>query len=95
MSELNGAGVSDDRTRAIVIHPYKKTGKATGRAVESCLEEAVGLAAAIDLNVVTREAVSLAKINAGTYFGKGTVERFHDLVEEECSDCQVQMEDFM
>ena len=86
MSELNGAGASDDRTRAVVIHPYKKSGKATGRAVESCLEEAVGLAAAIDLNVVTREAVSLAKINAGTYFGKGTVERFHALVEEEEAD---------
>ena len=86
MSELNGAGASDDRTRAVVIHPYKKSGKATGRAVESCLEEAVGLAAAIDLNVVIREAVSLVKINAGTYFGKGTVGRFHELVEEEEAD---------
>jgi GTP-binding protein HflX len=46
----------------------------------------VGLAAAIDLNVVAAETVALAKINAGTYFGKGTVERLHELVEEQYID---------
>jgi GTP-binding protein HflX len=76
----------DDRTRAVVIHPYKKSGQSAGRAVASCLEEAIGLAAAIELNVVSSEAVSLPKINAGTYFGKGTVERLGELVEEEEAD---------
>lgn len=82
----NGAGGIDERTRAVVLHPYAKSGKTNGRAVESCLEEAVGLAAAIDLNVVYREAVTLPKINAGTYFGKGTVERLHGVVEQERAD---------
>lgn len=86
MTEYNGTGGTDDRTRAIVLHPYRKTGKTNGRAIESCLEEAVGLAAAIDLNVVSDEAIALVKINAGTYFGKGTVERLHDLVEEKDAD---------
>ena len=49
--------------------------------MDSRLEEAVGLAAAIDLNVVSREAVPLARINAGAYFGKGTVERLGEMVE--------------
>jgi GTP-binding protein HflX len=76
----------DDRTRAVVIHPFEKSGQCGGRAVASCLEEAVGLAAAIDLNVVYEEALSLPKINAGTYFGKGTVERLSELVEEQEAD---------
>ena len=46
----------------------------------------MGLAAAIDLNVVGAETVALAKINAGAYFGKGTVERLHDLVENQRVD---------
>ncbi len=76
----------DDRTRAIVIHPFRKSGQSGGRAVAACLDEAIGLAAAIDLNVVSSEAVSLPRINAGTYFGKGTVERLGELVEEEEAD---------
>lgn len=86
MTQSNGAGDKDNRTRAVVLHPYSKSGKLNGRAIDSCLEEAVGLAAAIDLNVVAQDAIGLAKINAGTYFGKGTVERLHDLVEQERAD---------
>tara|TARA_R110000868_G_scaffold10313_1_gene50531 strand:- start:565 stop:1914 length:1350 start_codon:yes stop_codon:yes gene_type:complete len=82
LSALTGDGTTDDRTRAVVIHPYSKSGKDNARAVDSCLDEAVGLAAAIDLNVVIREAVPLPKINAGTYFGKGNVERLGEAVEE-------------
>ena len=79
-------GGGDGRTRAIVIHPFRKSGKSNSRSVASCLDEAVGLAAAIDLNVVSREAVSLPKIHAGTYFGKGTVERLGELIEEQVAD---------
>jgi GTP-binding protein HflX len=79
-------GGGDGRTRAIVIHPFRKSGKSNSRGVASCLDEAVGLAAAIDLNVVLREAVSLPKIHAGTYFGKGTVERLGELIEEQDAD---------
>jgi GTP-binding protein HflX len=79
-------GGGDGRTRAIVIHPFRKSGKSNSRSVASCLDEAVGLATAIDLNVVLREAVSLPKIHAGTYFGKGTVERLGELIEEQDAD---------
>ena len=82
----DGGGGGDGRTRAIVIHPFRKSGKSKSRSVASCLDEAVGLAAAIDLNVVSREAVSLPKIHAGTYFGKGTVERLGELIEEQDAD---------
>ena len=82
----DGGGGGDGRTRAIVIHPFRKSGKSNSRSVASCLDEAVGLAAAIDLNVVSREAVSLPKIHAGTYFGKGTVERLSELIEEQDAD---------
>ena len=82
----NHESAGDERTRAIVIHPFRKSGQSGGRAVKACLDEAVGLAAAIELNVVSSEAVSLPKINAGTYFGKGTVERLGELVEEEEAD---------
>lgn len=86
MTEFNGTSTADDRTRAVVVHPYLKSAKTNGRAVDSCLEEAKGLAAAIDLNVVSDEAVALGRINAGTYFGKGTVERLGDIVDEEHAD---------
>ena len=41
MSGLNGANGEDRRTRAVVLHPYLKSGNNAGRAVDSRLEEAV------------------------------------------------------
>lgn len=51
------------------------------RESESRLEEAVGLALAIDLDVVHREVVRLARIVPATYLGSGVVARFRDLIE--------------
>lgn len=86
MSGLNGANGEDRRTRVVVLHPYLKSGNNAVRAVDSRLEEAVGLAAAVDLDVVAADTVALTKIHPGAYFGKGTVERLHDLVEEQHVD---------
>ena len=69
-------------TIALVIHPFLKAERVKGRSIASRLEEAVGLAGAIDLDVRLQEAVSITRINAGTYFGKGTVERIRKLVAE-------------
>jgi GTP-binding protein HflX len=44
------------------------------------LEEAVGLAAAINLNVVERDIVRIRKASAATLFGKGQIERIHAAV---------------
>ncbi len=58
-------------TRTLVIHPAV-SGKGKGeRSLSSALEEAVGLAAAIDLEVVHAHIVRLQKITPATYIGKG------------------------
>jgi len=51
------------------------------RESESRLDEAVGLALAIGLDVVHREVVRLARIVPSAYLGSGVVERFRDLIE--------------
>ena len=51
------------------------------RESESRLDEAVGLALAIDLVVAHSEILRLARIVPATYLGSGVVERLRDLVE--------------
>ncbi len=50
------------------------------RDADARLEEAVGLAAAINLNVVQREIIRIRKASAATLFGKGQIERMHTTV---------------
>lgn len=78
----NGDRPGPRATRTLVLHPVASNARVT-RDTDSCLEEAVGLADAIDLNVVHAEAVKTARIKPATYLGKGVVERFHDLIEAE------------
>jgi GTP-binding protein HflX len=68
--------------RAAVLHPYMKSGKANSRSREARLEEAVGLARAIDLDVVVAEVVVIARPRPATLFGSGVVEDFADLLHE-------------
>ena len=75
MRAKRGSLGDDHSTCAVIIHPFIQSGSIGGRAVASRLEEAAGLAAAINLNVAFAESVSLRKIQASSYFGKGTVER--------------------
>jgi GTP-binding protein HflX len=75
--------------RAIVIEPWLK--HASGRAgpaqaadlrtPEARLLEAVGLARAIDLNVVQEGLVTLTVIRPATYIGKGKVDEIAGLVK--------------
>ncbi|MEX2455327.1 MAG: GTPase HflX [Rhodospirillaceae bacterium] len=76
----------DGRTRAVVLHPYEKSRSTGSRSLEARLDEAIGLAEAIDLDVVASECVPLPRVRAGTYFGSGTVERIGELVEEAEAD---------
>ena len=64
-----------------MLHPFLKSFKKHGRDNTARLDEAVGLAAAIDLHIITAETVPVARVNAGSYFGKGTVDRLHGSVE--------------
>lgn len=76
-------------TRALVIGPYLKARAGASaeqqpqRATENRLEEARGLAAAIDLDVVHALAVPLVAVRPSTYLGKGKVEELSGIVSAE------------
>ncbi len=59
------------------------------RSPEARREEAVGLARAIDLNIVGAETVSLGAIRPATYLGKGKVEAIAGEAKEELIDLVV------
>ncbi len=61
---------------------FKGRGPALARSAALRLEEAVGLAAAIELNVVRAEVVPLSRVTPATLLGKGKVEEVAAWVEE-------------
>ena len=79
--------------RAVVLVPHlnrRGNGAPRGpgegaptRTPEARLEEAVGLAAAIDLDVVASGIVLLQEIRPSTYIGKGKVDEFAGIVRAE------------
>jgi GTPase len=73
-------------TRALVVGPYLTSRRGDeahrARSPEARLEEAVGLAHAIDLEIVGSELVNLAEIRPATYLGKGKVEAIAARVKE-------------
>ncbi len=80
----NGNGRTPDASgRAIVVHPVLRN-EADGvlRHPESCLDEAVGLARAIDLEVVHAECARVNRPQPSILLGSGTVEHFAQIVEE-------------
>jgi GTP-binding protein HflX len=82
-------------TRTLVVGPYLSRRRPGGgrpgaaaerpnqRPVESRLEEAAGLAAAIDLHVVDTLLAPLAAIRPATYLGKGKVEELAGRIRAE------------
>jgi GTP-binding protein HflX len=73
--------------RALVLHPAFKTGPRAiysgGRSPETRLEEAAGLARAIDLNVVAAEIIRINEPKPATLIGSGGVERLAALIAEQ------------
>lgn len=69
------------RQRCIVLHPEIGEAASDVRTRESRLEEAVGLAAAIDLDVVHAEAVPLKKPKPSTLVGQGALDRVTEVME--------------
>lgn len=67
------------KTRAIVLHPDLRARPAAEEA-RARVEEACGLAAAIDLDVVHAEHMMVSNPRPSTLFGKGVVERFGSLI---------------
>ncbi len=70
-------------TRTLVLVPDLRSGMKMARDPAARLDEAVGLARAIDLSIVHAEAVSAAKARPATLFGAGIVERFKAFIEAE------------
>ncbi|KIU48265.1 MULTISPECIES: GTPase HflX [Bradyrhizobium] len=74
--------------RVIVIGPYLRTRRGDGdaqtessvRDYEARIEEAAGLAGAIDLTVVESVIAPISQIRPATYLGKGKVEEINGLV---------------
>ena len=66
--------------RCLVVHPYGRDHDGEARTVDARLNEAVGLARAIDLNVVHAEAIRVSRIRPATYLGQGAVERLASIV---------------
>ncbi len=65
-------GIQDqDPDTVYVLQPIDKRVFAQ-RNIEDVIEEAEGLARAIDLDVIQTRVVNYSKINAGSFFGKGT-----------------------
>jgi GTPase len=78
--------------RALVIEPALRSrppavanahALAAVRSPEARLEEAVGLARAIDLNVLSSGIVTLADIRPATFIGKGKVEELAGLIKSD------------
>ena len=78
--------------RAIVIGPYLRergsrealTDSEIRRTPDARLDEAVGLALAIDLAVVDSGIVALSQIRPATFIGKGKAEEITELVISSC-----------
>jgi len=68
----------------IVVHPRLPADAADGNArdPDASLEEAAGLALAIDLEVGHREWVKVTRPQPGTLFGAGTVERLRGVIDD-------------
>lgn len=76
------------RTKVLVVGPYLTDRAAASsaepplRTREARLDEAVGLARAIDVEIVGAEIVTLAQIRPATFLGKGKVEELAEKVKE-------------
>jgi GTP-binding protein HflX len=77
-----GAGTQ----RAAVIDPRVGPARGQSRGDAARLEEAVGLAQAIALDVVVRETVSVREVRPKSFFGSGVVARIKQTVEADKLD---------
>ncbi len=77
----NGKNGEAATGRAAVIHPYAKSASGDSRSPDASLEEAMGLAGAIGLDVVHADRVALSRRRPSTYFGSGIVDALSRTVE--------------
>jgi GTP-binding protein HflX len=80
-----GNGGSKRSDRCVVLHPRLGRGGGT-RTPEARLDEAVGLAQAIGLDVYLAEVIRVAEVRPATLFGAGSVTRIGARIEGAGSD---------
>ncbi|RKR02806.1 GTPase HflX [Maricaulis maris] len=66
-------------SRALVIHPASR---ADMERAEARLEEAAGLAEALDLEVVDASILQIRKIDSGRYFGRGKLAELGEMIAD-------------
>ncbi len=83
-------------TRTLVVGPYlteraRRAGgvEATSRSATARLEEAAGLALAIDLDVALRTIAPLNEVRPATYLGKGKVDELAEIIKQDEIDLVV------
>jgi GTP-binding protein HflX len=84
-SETGRALVIEPHLRERRIVPGETRGESARRSPEARLDEAIGLARAIDLNVVSSGIVALAEVRPATFIGKGKVAEIAGLVKGEAA----------
>ncbi|AMW35176.1 GTPase HflX [Haematospirillum jordaniae] len=70
------------RSKSAVLCPFLKKTASGARAPEARLAEAVGLARAIDLDIVLSEVALVSAIRPATYVGGGLVERLAPVLDD-------------
>lgn len=70
----------DQAEHCLVIHPHIKKPGTQERDVGACLEEIVGLAMAIGVNVTHADVFALNRIKPSTLFGKGVLENISAII---------------
>lgn len=71
----------ETRDKTLVVHPtLKNTAGAELRHPQDRLQEAVGLAGAIHLDIIDARVVALSALRPSTLFGKGKVEELGDFI---------------
>ena len=85
MRSQNGTenfGEANGGERCIVVHPHVGGRDEISRTPDARLDEAVGLARAIELDVVSAEVVRVNRPRSGTLFGTGAVARLGEVIAE-------------
>ena len=68
-------------TRALVVHPHIKSEKSGLRDPDARLEEAAGLASALDLEIIDARVEGVSIIKPGTLFGSGKVDELAAIIK--------------
>lgn len=77
--------------RVYVLHPFERDAKIEGiqRSPSARLDEAIGLARAIDIELIGADIIPLRRIRPNTYIGPGKLEELHSLADAEGLDVMI------